>query len=82
MINKHVVLIVVVAQSCLTLCSSMDCSMPSFPVHHNYLEFAQVHVYHISDAIQPSHPLMPSSPSARNLSQHHGLSIESSVHIR
>ena len=27
-------------------------------------KFAQVHVYCISDAIQPSHPLMPSSPSA------------------
>ena len=27
-------------------------------------EFVQVHVHRISDAIQPSHPLMPSSPSA------------------
>ena len=24
-----------VAQSCLTLCDPMDCSMPSFPVHHH-----------------------------------------------
>ena len=24
-----------VAQSCLTLCHPMDCSMPGFPVHHN-----------------------------------------------
>ena len=23
------------AQSCLTLCNPMDCSMPGFPVHHN-----------------------------------------------
>ena len=30
-------------------------------------------VHCISDAIQPSHPLMPSSPSALNLSQHQGL---------
>ena len=30
-------------------------------------KFAQVHVHCISDAIQPSHPLMPSSPSTLNL---------------
>ena len=38
-------------------------------------EFAQVHVHCIafSVAVQPSHPLMPSSPSALNLSQHQGL---------
>ena len=34
-----------VAQSCLTLCDSMDCSMPGFPVHHQLLELAQTHVY-------------------------------------
>ena len=28
-------------QSCLTLCDPMDCSMPSFPVLHYLLEFAQ-----------------------------------------
>ena len=32
-----------------------------------------VHVHCISDAIQPSHHLMPSSPSALNLSLHQGL---------
>ena len=32
-------------------------------------EFAQVHVRCISNAIQPSHPLKPSSPSAFSLSQ-------------
>ena len=37
------------------------------------LKFAQVHVLCIGDAIQPSHPLMPSSPSALNLSKHQGL---------
>ena len=36
-------------------------------------EFAQGHVHCISDAAQPSHPLMPSSPSALNLSQYWGL---------
>ena len=34
-----------VAQSCLTLCNPVDCSMPGFPVLHYLLEFAQVHVH-------------------------------------
>ena len=34
-----------VAQSCLTLCDPMDCSMPGLPVHHQLLEFTQTHVY-------------------------------------
>ena len=51
----------------------MDCSTPGLPVTHHLLKFAQVHVHCISDAIQPSHPLTPSSPSALNLSQHQGL---------
>ena len=49
------------------------CSMPGFPVPHRLLKFAQVHAHCISDAIQPSHPLLPSSPSILNLSQHQGL---------
>ena len=61
-----------VAQSCLTLCNPMDCSMLDLPVPHDLLEFAQVHVHCISDAIQLSHSLMPSSPSDLNLSQHQG----------
>ena len=51
----------------------MDCSLLGLLVPHHLLEFAQVHVHCIFDAIQPSHPLMPSSPSALNLSQHQGL---------
>ena len=62
-----------VAQSCPTLCDPVDCSTSGLPVLHRLLEFAQVHVHCIADAVQPSHPLMPSSPSARNLSQHQGL---------
>ena len=41
-------------------------------VSHHLLEFAQVYVHWLSDAIQPSHTLLPSS-SAFNLSQHQGL---------
>ena len=50
-----------VAQSCLTLCNPMDCSMPGFPVHHQLLELTQTQFHWVGDAIQPSHPL--SSPS-------------------
>ena len=50
-----------VAQSCLTFCNPMDCSMPGFPVHHQLLEFTQTHVYWVCDAIQPSHPVGPFS---------------------
>ena len=48
----------------------MDYSMPALPTASLLLEFAQVHIHGISDAIQPSHPLTPSSTSALNLSQH------------
>ena len=56
-----------------TLCGSMDCSTPGFPVPHNLQELAQLHAYCIGDAVQPSCPLTPSSPSALTLSQHQGL---------
>ena len=39
----------------------MDCSTPGFPVFHSLPEFAQTHVHWVSDAIQSSHPLAPSS---------------------
>ena len=51
----------------------MDCSLPGFPVHHQLPEPTQTHVHQVSDAIQPSHPLLSPSPPAFNLSQHQGL---------
>ena len=36
--------------------------MPGFLAPHHLLEFAQVHVHFIGDVIQPSHPLLLSSP--------------------
>ena len=51
----------------------MDCNMPGLPVPHHLLEFAQAYVHCMSDVIQTSHPVMSSSPSALNLSQHWGL---------
>ena len=47
-----------VSQSCPTLCDPLIRSMPGLPVHHQFPEFTQTHVYWVSDAIQPSHPLL------------------------
>ena len=41
-------------------------------VHHLLLELAQTHVHCVSDAIQPSHPLLSPPPPAFSLSQHQG----------
>ena len=38
-----------VTQLCPTLCDPVDCSIPSFPVLHHLLEFAQTHVSRVSD---------------------------------
>ena len=70
------------AQSRLTLCDPVDCSTPSFLVHHQLPWLAQTHVHRVGDAIQPSHPLSSPSPPAFNLSQHQGLFNESTLHIR
>ena len=59
-------------QLCPVLCELMNCSTPSFLVHHLLLELTQTHVHQVSDAIQPSHPLLFPSLSAFNLSQHQG----------
>ena len=62
-----------IAQSWPILRDTMHCSMPGFPVPHHLPMFVQLHVHCISDAIQPSHPLMLSS-SALSLAQHKGFS--------
>ena len=51
----------------------MDCSTPGSPVLHYLPEFAKTHVHWVSDAIQPSYPLLSSFPPALNLSQYQGL---------
>jgi len=62
-----------VAQSCPTLCDSVDCSTPGFPVLHCLPEIDHLHVHWVVDAIQPSHPVLPSSLLTFNLSQPQGL---------
>ena len=59
--------------SFVSICNPMDRSVPGFRVHHQLLKLAQTHVHRVGDAIQPSHPLLPPSPPAFNLSQHPGL---------
>ena len=65
-----------VAQWCPTLWDPMDYRTPGFPVHHQLPEPAQTHVHRVSDAVQPSHPLVPFSschqsyPASRCLPMH------------
>ena len=53
-----------VAQSCSTLCNSMNLSTPGLPGHHQLLEFTQTHLHRVCDP--SSHlilccPLLPPS---------------------
>ena len=50
----------------------MGCSMLGFPVHNQLLELVKTPVHWVSDAIQPSHPLLSPFPPALSLSQHQG----------
>ena len=61
----------------------MDGSKPGFPVHHYLWEFAQTPVHRVKDAIQPSPPLLPSSPPALTFSHHQSLfqSVDSSHQV-
>ena len=60
----------------------MNRSMPGLPVHHQLLEFTQIHVHWVGDDIQPSHPLSSPSPSAPNPPQHQSFSTESTLRMR
>ena len=62
-----------VAQSCPTLWDPMNRSTPGLPVHHQLPEVTQTHIHRVSDAIQPSHPLLSPSPPSPNPSQHQSL---------
>ena len=68
-----IIVIVQSSQSCLTLCQHRDCHTPGFPVLHHLPEFAQTHIHWVSDAIQPSHPLLSPSLPVFNLCQNQGL---------
>jgi len=61
--------------SCSVVCDSLRPHelQHTRPPYHQLLEFTQTHVHRVSDAIQPSHPLLSPSPPAPNPSQHQGL---------
>ena len=71
--SSHVLISCCSVTQCATLCNPMDCSTPGFLVLHCLPELAQMHVHWISDAIQPSHPLLSPSLPSFNLSQHQDL---------
>ena len=71
-----------VAQSCPTLCDSMDCSTPGLPVHHQLPEFTQTHVHRVSDATQPSNPLSSLLPPPSILPSIRVFSNESALQIK
>ena len=71
-----------VALSCPALWDPMNRSTPGLPVHHQLLEFTQTHVHRVSDAIQPSHPLLSPSPPAPNPSKIRVFSNESTLLMR
>ena len=71
-----------VAQSCPTLCDPMNRSTPGLPVHHHLPEFTQTHVHRVSDAIQPSHPLLSPSPLPPIPPSIRVFSNESTLHMR
>ena len=73
MVKGHSVHFSSFTQSCPTLCNPMKCSTPGFPVHHQLPEFTPTHIHRVSDAIQPSHPLLSPFPPAPNPSQHQSL---------
>ena len=56
-----------VTKSCLPPCNAMNCSTPGLAVLHYLLELASTHVHWVSEAFQPSHPLLPPHPIIRLL---------------
>ena len=78
MLNKHPLIV----QSLSCAQQSLDCRMPGFSVLHYLMEFAQIHVHWVSDAIQPSHLLPPSSPLPTIFPRIRVFSNESALLIR
>ena len=72
-----------VTQLCsATLCDSIDSSTPGFLVLHHLPKLAQTHVHWVSDAVQPSRPVVPLLllpsifPNIRVFSSESGLCIK------
>ena len=59
----------------------MNRSTPDLPVHHQLPEVTQIQVHRVSDAIQPSHPVIPFSSYLQSLKASKS-SSESTLHMR
>ena len=57
-----------VTLSCPTLCDPMNRSTPGLTVQNQHPECTQTHVHWVSDAIQPSHPVIPFSSCLQSFS--------------
>ena len=64
------------------LCEFMNCNMPGSSVFHCLLEFAQLHVHWVNDAIQPSYPLLTPFLLPSVFQKIRIFSDESVLHIR
>ena len=53
-----------VAQPCLTLCHSIDCSTPGLPIHHQLLQPTQTHVHAIPSSVIPFSSCPQSLPAS------------------
>ena len=76
---------VVIVQSliCVWLfVTSWTCSTPGLLVLPHLSDFAQIHVNRVSDAIQPSHPLLPASSPILNIPSIRVFSNGSALRIR
>ena len=74
-----------ITQLCPILCDPMNRSTPGLPVHYQLPEFTQTHVHQVSDAIQPSHPLVfpfSSCPQSLPSSESFSNSEESTLRMR
>ena len=81
-LSRMVLLFCSVARSCPTLCNPTKCSTPGFSVLHYLPELAQTHVHWVSDAMEPSHPLLPPSPLPSIFPNIRVFPSESALHIR
>ena len=73
LISKILFAVVVQSLSCVQFFETPGLQHTRLPFLHYLPEFVQTQVHWVSDAIQPSHPLLTPSPPAFNLSQHQGL---------
>ena len=55
---------------------------PGLPVYHQLLESTQTHVHCVSNAIQPSHSVIPFSSCSQTLPSIRVFSNESALHMR